>query len=213
MDYLYRLTFSPETSRSDVGLANVERVIRTECGPGIEVLDACDLFYRTHLIDRIGYDTNKLMRLAERCTDIRLLDGDSDEARLLRDTFTVRMKTPARRPYYVKPEGCVKTTVVRYDGNGEQKAPYVDIVKIPSNVYNRTCDETAPLDLLRQIAMDFCEQNGPETVRAVFPEGIKAADWNRFFAIPDGFLAKYGVAVEPVDNALTVALDMNGPIL
>ena len=189
MDYIYRLKFTQATARQDIDLSGIDCVIRTNIGPGIDTLEACDLFYRTHLMNN-NYSANAIHRLSERCTGIELLNHNKEEANALRDKFTIRTKTPAGRVFYDMPIGSVKITFIRTDGNDEQE-PFTDIITVPSNVYNASCSSLAIKQLFWQIAVDFYNQATEEEKRDMYPDGAQTADWNAWFRIPDSFHASF----------------------
>lgn len=128
--------------------------------------------------------------------------------------------------YYRKPGQTTAVTVIRTSDEGES---YADVVRVPACVAEGD-DGTRVKALFMQIMLDFAAETTPVThltpesfmeARKSIWFGVKDNEmpdvsttlWNDVFKLPEDFLARYHVSIQPVDNQLTLEFDMDEEML
>lgn len=120
------------------------------------------------------------------------------------DSVTENLVVPDQLPgtpqFYCEPDHTVKITITRESMNNNHEPTYTDIVSIPARVFNKSCDGTDIRAFFKFICIQYAEAtSNPKRVHR----------WNDIFCIPEDFLRRYGVDIEPVDTMLTMCVDMD----
>lgn len=125
--------------------------------------------------------------------------------------------------YYRKPGQTTAITVIRTSDEGE---PYTDVVRIPACVAENDTNGSRTRELFKQIMLEFAEETTPvdhltplhfmDARKNIWSDAkdnelpdVGMTTWNDVFKIPEDFLKRYHVSIEPIDNVLTMELDMD----
>ena len=132
-----------------------------------------------------------------------MLIAEYNKMQALDESLTVKLHRDGYA-YFIQPTlgNTVPVTLVRKDRDGDNPT-YTDVLRVPYAVVERDCDGKATKELLAQIAEEFCKT---EEGRIAYPDGMF---WNDVVNIPDKFLNRYGVAIEPVDTFAIIEVDVN----
>lgn len=134
--------------------------------------------------------------------------------------------------YYSMPDTTqVPVTIVRTSQNNPDEQPYTDVVHVPACRMHSDPDVAKQriTELLRQIMEDFTERittileqdealsiDYKVAASTIWPKGVpnklRSICWNDLFSLPDGFLKRYNVGIEPIDTTLTLHVDSDEPM-
>lgn len=125
--------------------------------------------------------------------------------------------------YYRRPGQTTEITIIRTSDEGE---PYTDVVRVPACVAENDTDGSRTRELFKQIMLEFAEETTPvdhltpqhfmDARKNIWSDAkdnelpdVSMTTWNDVFKIPEDFLKRYHVSIEPIDNVLTMQLDMD----
>lgn len=125
--------------------------------------------------------------------------------------------------YYRRPGQTTPITIIRTSDEGE---PYTDVVRVPACVAENDTNGTRARELFKQIMLEFAEETTPvdhltpqhfmDARRNIWSDAkdnelpdVSMTTWNDVFKLPEDFLKRYHVSIKPIDNALTMELNMD----
>ena len=164
--------------------------IKTSIGPDIDLDRAIKILHNTY--DTTFDTTNAFVAPVT----------DQAETKLIDEQLPIRIKG-FKAEYYIRGDTADVVTVTCVLHRATTGETYICDVTVPCAIANMDCTGEAIQDLLTQIANDYW---ATDEGKSLYPNGIT---WNEATNLPDAFLKRYGVTIEPIDTyaVINVAMD------